>query len=66
MYKCKGHKLSYKMGTIIIHTFKVKKMDLKMRHRDLKQITQDYTVVKQQNHGVNSGRLAIESVISEI
>ena len=28
MYKCKGHKLSYKMGTIIIHTFKVKKMDL--------------------------------------
>jgi len=36
-----------------------------MRHRDLKQITQDHTVVKQPNHGVNSGRLAIGSVISE-
>ena len=36
-----------------------------MRHRDLKQITQDHTVVKQ-NHGVKSERLAIGSVISEI
>ena len=53
------------MGTIIIHTFKVKTMDLDMRHGDLKQITQEYTVVKQQNHEVNSGRLAIGSVISE-
>ena len=37
-----------------------------MRHRDLKQITQDHTVVKQQNHGMKSGRLAVGSVISEI
>ena len=36
-----------------------------MRHRDLKQITQDHIVTRQQNHGVNSGRLAIGSVISE-
>ena len=36
-----------------------------MRHRDLKQITQDHTVTKQKNHGVNAGRLAIGSVISE-
>lgn len=34
------------MSTIIIPTLKWRKRDLEMRHRDLKQIIQDHTVIK--------------------
>ena len=36
---------------LLFPLLKWRKWDLKMRHRDLKQITQDHKVIKQQNHG---------------
>ena len=53
------------MSAVTIPVLKTRKWDLKMKHKHLEQITQNHRVSKQQNHGVNSGRLVIGSVISE-